>query len=458
MTRDFTMRLLVPYLVLIALGTARASSQENGNWPGFRGPSASGIQDGIPLAIEFDMETGENVLWTTPIPGLAHSSPIVWEDRVLVTTAVTEKEPFLRVGLYGESPDHPEEYDHEFKVLCLDRRTGKVIWDRTAIKGKPKVKRHVKASHANSTPATDGRHVVAFFGSEGLYCFDLEGKLLWKKDIGILDSGPYNAPDLQWGFASSPVLHDGKVIVQCDARNQAFLAAFDAATGRDLWRTDRDDVATWGTPTVATQEGSTQVLVNGWRHMGGYDLSTGKELWRLSGGGDVPVPTPVVSEGVAYITNAHGGMAPLYAVRLTARGDLTEKGEEKGLVWMDPRSGAYMQTPLVYRDLIYTCSDSGILKCYDKATGERVYQKRLGRGRNGFSASPVAGEGHLYFTSEEGEVFVVEAGREWDLLARNELGEICMATPAISRGAMFFRTRTELVSIGKGSPEGTRGE
>ena len=280
---------------------------------------------------------------------------MVWGDSVFLTTAVNEKGgSFLKVGLYGSIDPVPDEGPHRFVVYRIDKQTGKILWERVAFEGTPRRPRHPKATLANPSPATDGERVVAFFGSEGLYCYDMEGKLLWKKDLGPLDAAFFMAPDAQWGFASSPVIHDGVVYIQCDVLNDPFLAAFDLETGEQIWRTPRDDVPTWSTPTVHQTGERTLLLVNGWKHAGGYDAATGKEVWRLSGGGDIPVPGPVVAHDLVFITNAHGSDAPIYAIRLDATGDISLDGDETSnehIAWSIPRGGAYMQTPLVYGEL-----------------------------------------------------------------------------------------------------------
>jgi outer membrane protein assembly factor BamB len=442
-----TVAVVVPCLVQAA--------EPDQNWPRFRGPHARGVAHGHPTPASWSVESGEGVLWRTSIPGLAHSSPVVWGGSVFVTSAVNEKGgSFLKVGLYGSIDPVPDEGPHRFVVYRIDKRTGKILWERVAFEGAPRRPRHPKATLANSSPATDGERVVAFFGSEGLYCYDMEGKLLWKKDLGPLDAAFFKAPGAQWGFASSPVIHDGVVYIQCDVLNDPFLAAFDLKTGEQIWRTKRDDVPTWSTPTIHSTGERTLLLVNGWKHAGGYDAMTGKEIWRFSGGGDIPVPGPVVAHDLVFITNAHGSDAPIYAVRLDAQGDISLDDDEtsnKHVSWSIPRGGAYMQTPLVYGDLLYNCRDNGVLSVYDAKTGDRKYQQRLGRGGGGFTASPVAADGKVYFTSEEGDVYVVKAGPKYELLATNALDEVTMASPAISEGTIYFRTRTHLLAVGKGA-------
>jgi outer membrane protein assembly factor BamB len=433
--------------LFLALLSALAVSDADSNWPQFRGPAGSGVAPGSP-PIEWNGESGKNILWKAEIPGLGHSSPIVWEDRVFLTSAVPASgEPALKLGLYGDVRPVEGEGAQSFNVYCLDRKSGKILWQRTAASGRPRIKRHPKSTHANPTPATDGKRLIAFFGSEGLFAFDLNGMPLWQKDLGVLDAGFFQVPDAQWGFASSPLLHEGGVIVQADVQKNSFLAAFDAATGKELWRTPRSDVPTFGTPAVVPYAAGSQIVVNGWKHIGGYDHKTGKELWKLRGGGDIPVPTPVFLDGLIVITNAHGSMRPIYAIRTDAAGDITES--RAGIAWSQDRAGNYMQTPLLHNGLGYFCFDNGILSVYQLATGERLYQQRLGEGRTGFSSSPVAAGGRLYITSEEGETYVLALGREYKLLARNELGETVMATPAISGDVLYIRGRKHLFAVGR---------
>lgn len=421
-------------------------------WPSFRGPYARGYDDSHPLPDSWNVATGENILWKTPIDGLAHSSPVIHGDRIFLTTATKEGDAELKVGLYGSIEPVQDDSIHQFKVICLNRADGSILWEKTAWEGVPEIKRHPKGSHAASTPATDGRHVVAFFGSEGLYCYSADGELTWSKDFGTLDSGFFMMPEAQWGFASSPVIFDDKVIVQCDVQEGSFVAALDLATGEEVWRTPRQEEPTWSTPTIHIAKGRTQVICNGWKHIGGYDLLTGAELWKLAGGGDIPVPTPVVAGELIYITNAHGRMAPIYAIRTDAQGTLEAPPDGSGnqhIAWAYALRGNYMQTPLVYKGLAYFCSDAGILSCYDAATGEQHYRERLGEGRAGFTSSPVAGDDKLYFTSEEGQVHIIRPGTTFEKVAVIDLGETHMSTPAIAGGVIYFRTRGHLIAVGR---------
>jgi outer membrane protein assembly factor BamB len=261
------------------------------------------------------------------------------------------------------------------------------------------------------------------------------------------------SPTAQWGFASSPVIHDGKVVVLCDVQKDSFLALFDLADGKEIWRAPRQDVPTWGTPAVLTQDGRTQIVVNGWHHSGGYDFATGKELWKLDGGGDIPVPTPISAHGFVYLTSAHGKFRPMRAIRLDASGDITPPdpgSTNAAIAWAHARQGNYMQTPIVVRELLYGCTDSGVVTCFEALTGKIRYSERLSRAGEGFSASSVSDGRKVFFTSELGKVFALPASGEFSVAATQELGETCMATPAISDGVLYFRTRGKLVAIGRG--------
>ncbi len=434
---------------LIACGAAGAAFGKN--WPQYRGELARGLDTSTPLPLTWNAESGENVRWQTAIPGLAHSAPIVWGDRVYIATAVQAGKSELKVGLYGDIASVPNNETNQWRLMVLNKATGKVLWDTLAHESVPKVARHTKATHCNSTPATDGKHIVAIFGSEGLFCFDTSGRLLWKKDLGPMDSGYFVSPSAQWGFASSPIIQDGKVVVLCDVQKGSFIAAFDVTDGREVWRTARADLPTWSTPTIVSSGGRTQIAVNGWHHSGGYDFATGKELWKLDGGGDIPVPTPIAVDGLIYLTSAHGRMRPMRAIRADAAGDITptdSSGAHPAIAWNHDRRGNYMQTPLAVNGLVFGCADTGLLTCFDGKTGEVKYSERLSKTSEGYTASPVSDGKHLYFTSELGNVFVVPATEKFSVVATNKLDETCLSTPAISEGVLFFRTREKLIAIG----------
>ena len=439
-------------IVVLTLAGWPLTLSADSNWPQFRGAGASGTSEqSAPTA--WDPDTGKNILWKTEIPGLGHASPIIWSNHLFIATAVKPGgKSELKIGLYGAGESYHEKEPHQWRLLCLDRRNGQILWDKLAFESVPRVERHTKATHCNSTPATDGQRIVAIFGSEGLFCFSMQGELLWRKDLGKMDAGPFDAPKLQWGFASSPVLHDNKVVVQCDVTSDRFLAVFDATDGKELWRTPRHEAGgTWCSPAIAESAGSTQIIANGWKHIGGFDFTTGKEIWRMEGGGDIPVPTPLVADGMVVLTSAHGKYRPIRAVRLEARGDVTppEMGETNAaVVWCHPRLGSYMQTPILVGDLLLSCDVQGVLSCFDFLTGKLHYSERLAGGSQGFSASPVAAAGKVYITGELGDVFVVEAKPEFKRVGMNKLGEECLATPALSGGKIFFRTRGGVMAIG----------
>lgn len=442
---------LLLFVLLSLSNLVFAQKNDDGiNWPGFRGPGASGISDKFPTATSWSVETSQNIKWKTKIPGLGFSSPVIWGDKLFITTAISGLDkPELKVGLYGSIESVNDSSVHTWKVYCLDKNTGKIIWEKTSCTGVPKQKRHPKSSHANCSVATDGNYVVAFFASEGLYCYDMKGNLKWKKDFGILESSFFRVPEAQWGFASSPVIHDGSVIILCDVIKNSFLAKLDVKTGKEIWRIKRNDLPTWGTPTVYKEGDKTQIIVNGYNHIGGYDFNTGSEIWKINGAGDIPVPTPVVYDNLIYINSAHGPQSPIYAIRTDAKGDISLKNNEESnsyIVWSLNRGGSYMQTPLIYKGYLYNLSGNGSLHCFEAKTGKLVYKEKVGS-MDSYSASGVAADGKLYFPAEEGKIHVVAAGPEFKILSSNDTKEICMASPAISEGILFFRTQNSLIAV-----------
>ena len=445
----FSFLALSAFLLALFATTLNAQSNYYDQWPQFRGPQACGFNKSSKTATTWNIEGSKSIKWKTSIPGLGHSCPVIWDNYLFVTTAVSEKlDQSLKVGLYGDIDMANDSTVHEFKVYCLDKNSGKILWEKVACKGIPKSKRHTKSSQANCTPATDGKFLVVNFGSEGLYCYDLKGNLIWSKNLGLLNPGFYLVPGIEWGYSSSPIIYKDRIILQCDIPNVPFIASLDLATGNEIWRTSRgDEVQTYGTPAIYAGKGSTQVIVNGYKHMGGYDFETGKEIWKLSDGGDIPTPTPVVANNLIYINSAHGKFSPIFAIRPDAKGDITlasDSTKNQYIAWSVKRGGAYMQTPLVYEGFLYNLQVNGQLTCFDALTGEIKYKQNL---NDSFSASAIAADGKIYFSSESGTIYVVKAGPEFGLLAKNEIQDVCMATPAISGNSLYFRAQHYLIAV-----------
>ena len=426
------------------------SMEANRQWPSYRGYFASGYLDDANLPDSFNIETSYNVKWNIEIPGLGLSCPVIWDERVFITTAVSSQDTEgYRTGLYGDIEPVEDSSEHVWKVYCFDKSTGDKLWENDAYTGIPKVRRHPKSSHANTTVATDGHHVIAFFGSEGLYCYDMNGKLLWERDFGLINSSWHIVESAEWEFCSSPVIFQDKVVIQADALNTAFVAVLDLHTGKTLWKQDRDEISGWCTPNIYFDDTKARVAVNGYKHRGGYDLETGKEIWRMSGGGDIPVPTPVVWKDLVYFNSAHGGQTPLMAVKSSAQGQIEypENNDSAGdsFAWFYKRQGAYMTSVLVYRDLLYRLKWNGNLTCFDARSGELLYRETVNPGS--FIASPVASDGKLYLVAEDGDLFVVEAGREYKLLKEIPLGEVSLVTPGIAEGMLILRTAGRLIAV-----------
>jgi outer membrane protein assembly factor BamB len=420
-------------------------------WPSFRGLEASGVADGQHPPIHWDVKKGSNVRWKTPIPGLAHSSPLVWGQQLFVTSAVSSdpKSEFKAGNLGGSGASAKDASRHSWRVYCLDTRDGKILWEKVAIEGVPRFKRHVKASHANCTPATDGTHLVAYFASEGLYCYDYGGNLLWKQSLGAVDAGAFNDPDIQWGAASSPIIYKNLVIIQCDRSKDSFIAAYDLGTGKQLWSTPRDELPGWSTPTIVEGPTRVELVTNGTKYARGYDPLTGKELWRLGPNSEITVPTPIAAEGLIFIASGYHPIQPIHAVHPGASGDISPKADGSAgpyVEWTKNRGGPYQPTPIAYGAYLYACANSGMLACVEARTGKMLYKNRLG---GNYSASPVAADGRIYFPSEEGDIRVVGAGPSYQVLAVNKMDDACMATPAISDGMIFVRTQHFVYGIGR---------
>ena len=455
--------------ILLAVAACVALAEE---WPYFRGPSRQGFssETGVPL----DFDGTRNVLWKTDIPGLGWSSPIVWRDRVFVTSAISPgafKAPstgifgndyaaeLMKQGLPVEEVNRRvisrdieltgETGDIRYMVYALDAKTGKVIWEREAHKGQPFGGRHRKNTYASETPATDGsRLYVSFGGNVGLFAFSMDGTLLWKH------TWPPQPIYLDFGTASSPVVHNGRVYQLHDNDGESFFAALDATTGKELWSVKRTDAAPmksgWATPFVWKHSGRTEIVTIGRGLVISYDES-GQELWRLKGMTQA-TPSPVASDGLLYVGSGSQGEAnrPLMALRPGASGDISLGPDEDAnafVVWRQPRFSGYTPSPLVYRGRVYAVNDNGILQVADAKTGVEIYKARVGGGGFTFSSSPLASDGRIYLLSEDGDMFVLRAGDTYDEIAKNSLGEMSLATPAADADSLYVRTQTKLYRI-----------
>ena len=434
-------------VLFLALSSITSNAQ---NWPSFRGPNASGVAEGTNPPTIWDLEKTQNVLWKTDIPGLSHSSPIIWGNQIFVITAVSnDANASFKAKDRGIDLAN-DDAKHTWMIFALDKRNGRVLWTDKPYEGVPRAKRHVKATQANSTPVTDGRYVVAVFGSEGLACYDTNGKLLWKQDLGVLNPGLWDDKESSWGHASSPIIYRDLVIVQADGHNQSFIAAFNLKDGKRAWRVERNEITSWTTPSIYQGKDRTELIANGGRYIRGYDPLTGKELWRFSDNDtQVKMQAPLIANDLIYITGGYPPGRAMYVFRPGANGDISLKpGEDKNafLVWSSSKGSPYTPTPIIYGDQFYVIADNGVLSSYDAKTGEVIYQQRL---PTSFSASPVAADGRLYLASEDGDVFVVKAGRQYELLSKNAMGQPLMATPALTQGMLILRGDKAIYALGE---------
>jgi outer membrane protein assembly factor BamB len=433
------------------------AADRSGNWPSFRGPEAAGVADGQQLPDVWNGEKRENILWRTSIPGLGHSSPIVWGDRLFVTSAISSRPgATFKTGPYNGGDASDDTSSHQWVLYAIDTASGKIVWQKTADEGPPRDKRHVKSTYATSTPATDGKVVVAWFGSQGLHAYTVEGTPLWKVDLGRVTVGANEAATVEWGPASSPVIWNGLVILQVDTRDDSFLVALAVETGAQVWKTARDEGSSWSSPTVVTTANGAELVVNGASFARGYDPRTGVERWRVATGSPMATPTPISAGGLSILTSGGlGSSRPLVAVPHGAEGVLAPadpaapaKGRSQ-LAWSVRNRAPFTPTPLTYRGLLYVVANNGVLDAIDVQTGAEVYRARVPRIGSGFSASPVAADGKLYLSNEDGSIAIVAADRTFRHIATNDVGEPIMATPALSRGVMFVRTMNSVFAIGR---------
>lgn len=432
--------------------TASSVRGEPMPWPGFRGPNGSGVADGQALPVAWSEDTGSNIRFKTAIPGFSVASPIVWGSRIFVATAISGAgDETFRTGLYGDVAPIEDLSEHRWLLFGIDAVSGDIVWEQELHRGVPGTKRHSKSSQVNATPVTDGERVITVLGAVGvIYCHDFSGKLLWKKDIGVRNVGWFYDPDYQWGHSSSPILYDGTVILQSDAHNGSFLAAFRTSDGEELWRTSREEeIPTFSTPAIYRGADGDELITNG-TIIRGYDPKTGALLWHLGPNSEIPIGVPVVSDDLIYVTAGYPPIRPIYAIRPGSRGDLAmPEGVQnsEALAWSKNRGGTYIPSPLVYQGMFYTNANNGRLTAYDAASGERVYRARIGGVGGSYAASPIASDGRLYFTNEEGETFVVRAGASYELLSKNTVNGTVLSTPAASNGLLVIRTLTHVYGI-----------
>ncbi len=470
------LRSAVP-LVLLALSTLvplHARRTPDATWPQFRGPSGAGILDGAQWPSSWS--TTSNVAWRVDLPGRGWSSPVAWKDLVFVTSAISPgrfkapstgifgndyaaelaakgatEEEVLKAVTARDIELTAESGEIRYMVYGIDAATGRVRWEREAHKGLPVGGRHRKNTYASETPATDGERLYVYFGNVGLFAYALDGTPLWSKRF---EPQPMY---LDFGTASSPVVHDGQVFVLHDNDGKSFVAAIDAKTGQERWRKDRDMpggrlTSGWSTPFIWKNERRTELVIIGRQHAVGYSLD-GNELWRLKGLIGQSTPSPVAANGLLYVGTGSQGESnrPVFAVKPGATGDISlAKGEESNgfVAWTHPRASAYTSSPLVYRGRMYVVNDNGILTVFDAASGKEIYKARVGGGGNTFSASPWANDGTVYFLSEDGHTFAIEAGDKYVELSKSSLDEMSLASPALAPDALFIRTQTRLYRIG----------
>jgi outer membrane protein assembly factor BamB len=438
-------------LVLIAFHAQAAGSSSH--WPQFRGPGARGVADHPNLPDRWSAD--ENVAWKIDLPGRGWSSPIVWGDRVFLTTVVSDGEmESPKKGLYfgGERKEVPRD-THHWLVVCLDLNSGRELWRRKAHTGIPANQLHVKNTYASETPVTDGRRVYAYFGNTGLFCYDMDGNPLWSTHW------PPVRTRHGWGSAASPVLHQDRLFIVNDNEDASFAVALDANTGRQLWRVERDEKSNWATPYLWQNEKRAELIVPGSRKVRSYDLD-GSLLWELGGMSSIVIPTPFSQEGLLYVCSGYVGdkVRPVFAIKPGASGDISLDGGETSnefIAWYQRTAAPYNPSPLLYGNYFYVLFDFGFLSCHDARTGALVYDKqRIRQSPTSFTASPWAANGKLFALSEDGETFVFEAGPEFKLLHVNSLEEMCMATPAIAGDRLLIRTLTKLYCLKKPGSDG----
>ncbi len=437
--------LLVPLCSLTSLAAGEP------HWPQFRGPQSLGVSDHPDLPNRWS--DTENVLWRQEIAGRGWSSPVVWGQRVFLTTVIHPAGPEKpRKGLYfgGDRFTAPRT-EHIWKVLCLDLASGKLLWERTVHKGVPATSLHIKNSYASETPVTDGERLYAYFGNLGVFCLTLDGEEVWSK------RAQPRPTRFSWGTAASPVLYQDRFYIINDNEEESYLLALDAKTGEQVWRISREEKSNWATPYIWENELRTEIITPGTGKFRSYDLS-GKLLYEFGGGSSITIATPYSQHGLLYVSSGYIGdrKRPIFAIRPGGSGDISLAPEEtsnKSIAWCQKQAAPYNPTTLVVGDFLYVLLDRGFVACYDAKTGEQVYRRRRLPDGRAFTASPWAYNGKIFCLNEYGKTFVVQAGREFKLLHTNSLAddEMCMATPAIAGDKLLIRTEDRLYCLKKGA-------
>ena len=434
--------------LFVLLGLYQGAGAQT-NWPAFRGAHALGVADNTNLPDRWSKT--KNVLWKRDLPGRGWSSPVVWGDRVFLTTVVNEgKTESVKRGLYfgGERNKVPKTV-HHWNVVCLDLKTGKPLWEREAHEGKPTHGHHVKSSYASETPVTDGKHIYAYFGNVGVFCYTLDGESVWHHELEA------NKTRYSWGTAASPVLHKDRLYIVNDNEGQSYLLALDAATGKQVWRVDREEKSNWSTPYVWQNKLRTEIITPGSRRSRSYGLD-GKLLYEWRGCSSITIATPYSKFGLLYVSSGYVGdrRKPIFAIRPGASGDISlKRGETSNahIAWCQKRAAPYNPTTIVHGDLLYVLLDRGMMTCYEAKTGKRVYDRQRLSGGQAFTSSPWADNDKIFCLNEYGETFVIKAGRKFELLHTNPLeeDELCMATPAIAGDKLIIRSEHRAYCIAK---------
>jgi outer membrane protein assembly factor BamB len=441
---------------LTLLASAILSAEQE--WRQFRGPKSGVAIDDAALPDRWSATEG--VVWKLDVPGRGWSSPIVTGDHVFVTSAVNTKggdealkdTPSYTPRSFGgpmSGRDLATSTDpHRWVLYDVDFKTGTIRWERTIATAVPFESKHQKNSYASETPVTDGERVYAYFGNLGLFAFDLNGTPLWSKAMG-----PFKVRS-GWWAAGSPVIHRDRIYVVNDNDDKSFIAAFDKKSGDEVWRTARDEGSNWTTPFIWENGQRTEIVTAGTKRVRSYDLD-GKLLWELSGMTTIQIPTPLAGPGLLFVSSGYPAdpVRPVYAIRPGASGDISLGKDETSnafIVWSNLTLGTYNPSPLVYGDYFYTLFDRGFFSCHDVKTGKEMYPKqRITTEAAGFTASPWAYNGKIFALSEDGDTYVIDAGPRFSVIAKNSLGEMTLATPAVVRGSLIIRTASKLYRISK---------